>query len=85
MRIAPWNVNLQLQKGIEAQHKAGADGDAGRNEQRVDHPDGAGQVISLHKIPDAHGKGDAGSQDHQSTDDGVTGFSAQQTAAQNTA
>ena len=60
-----------------------ADGDAGRDEQGVYHPDGAGEVVALHEIPDAHGEGDAGGQYHQGADDGVAGLSVQQMAPQN--
>ena len=37
----------------------------------------------MHKVADAHGKGDAGGQDHQRTDNRMTGRCAQHSAGQN--
>ena len=63
----------------KAQNKAGADGDAGRDEQGVYHPDGAGEVVALHEIPDAMVKAMPGV-NIISADDGVAGLSVQQMA-----
>ena len=56
---------------------------AGCNEQRIDHADGAGKVVALHEIPDAHGERDARRQDHHRTDNRMTGRCAQHSAGQN--
>ena len=67
---------------MHPQHKAGPAGQAGRHQHRVDQPDGAREVIAPDKVPDGHGKGDAGGQDHQRADGRMVDAGGQHPAGQ---